>query len=169
MSGRRPAGQQSDTAASAALWSEGSAVGSDCSVLGMNEGSDCVGEGFAVGEPFDVDSLHDLRTRVQTLTSRLGMSVPASAAVVLVVSELATNAVVHGGGHGWASLWFEDGIIWCRVRDDGPGIADPDVGKALPPPEQPTGRGLWIVRRLASRLVIGAGASGRGAVITAAL
>lgn len=66
----------------------------------------------------------------------------------LVVSELATNAVVHGRGAIRLRLQVDDGDVWGEVIDAGGGFehelreADPDAT---------SGRGLLIVDRLTTR------------------
>jgi anti-sigma regulatory factor (Ser/Thr protein kinase) len=86
--------------------------------------------------------------------------------VVLVVYELATNAVRHGGGSGRLELWRENGKFVCRVSDSGPGLADPMIGTRPPALDVSGGRGLWIAHRLSSvKIDTGAG----GTTVTAAM
>jgi anti-sigma regulatory factor (Ser/Thr protein kinase) len=83
----------------------------------------------------------------------------------VVLSELVTNALRHGGTPARVSLWREPGAIVAVVADDGPGIDDPFAG--LRPPALPErGAGLWIANRFSSSLTIEQGPSG-GAVVTA--
>ena len=87
--------------------------------------------------------------------------------VVLVVHELASNVVRHGGGAGRLRLWREDRRIVCRVSDSGPGLADTGALGTEPPSSRvPGGRGLWIARRLAD-LRIETGPA--GTVVTASM
>jgi anti-sigma regulatory factor (Ser/Thr protein kinase) len=67
--------------------------------------------------------------------------------LVLAVHELATNAVRHGGGHGVLRAWRENGTLLCEIADRGH-IADPLVGRELPPDVTGGGRGLWLVNHL---------------------
>jgi anti-sigma regulatory factor (Ser/Thr protein kinase) len=83
--------------------------------------------------------------------------------VVLVVQELATNVVRHGGGRGRLRLWSEGRRILCRVSDQGPGLTDTQT---QPSPRTPGGRGLWIARRLADLRIE---SSPAGTVVTAGL
>jgi hypothetical protein len=53
----------------------------------------------------------------------------------------AEAAVAYGYGYGADSLV-------CQVRDDGPGIADPDAGSVRPEARARHGRGLWMTRQL---------------------
>jgi anti-sigma regulatory factor (Ser/Thr protein kinase) len=117
--------------------------------------------------------LGSLRTRVASWMNKLGAG-PSGDDVVLVVHELATNVVRHGGGSGRVRMWRERGRIVCRVSDSGPGMplglaqaaqAKAEAG-AEPEVRRPGGRGLWIARRLAD-VRIETGPS--GTVVQAAL
>lgn len=73
---------------------------------------------------------------------------PAASDVVLVVSELATNAVVHsasgGGGRFWVHLEaFPGEYVWIEVCDEGGPWTGRDGGDERP-------HGLDIVRELAA-------------------
>lgn len=76
---------------------------------------------------------------------------PATAeAVRLVVSELVSNAVMHGTGAIAVTLATEPDGVRVSVSDDGAGFlrsGDP----AMPPPDAPGGRGLALVSRLSAR------------------
>ena len=66
---------------------------------------------------------------------------------VLMVSELVTNAVAHGQ---------PEITLWLRLRPGRLTVAVADRGEApltcaMPPPQQPFGRGLVIVNALAAR------------------
>lgn len=82
----------------------------------------------------------------------------------LLVSEVVTNAVRHGGGaDGHAidmSVRVDERRVRVEVADDGPGF-DPD----LPSPTmfQESGWGLFLVRQLSDRW--GAERTGRGALV----
>ncbi|MBP2336718.1 anti-sigma regulatory factor (Ser/Thr protein kinase) [Saccharothrix coeruleofusca] len=68
--------------------------------------------------------------------------------VRLVVTELAANSVLHGGGTGTAWLWADRTHLFCQASDRGH-ITDPLAGRRPAPPEQPRGRGLLLVNHLA--------------------
>ncbi|ARF57550.1 ATP-binding protein [Streptomyces gilvosporeus] len=74
--------------------------------------------------------------------------------VVLCVSELATNAVLHGvpPGRGyrlWLALGAEDGVLRVEVHDSGDGEPRvPERGRAA---DEESGRGLWLVSVLADK------------------
>ncbi|MFB7331027.1 anti-sigma factor RsbA family regulatory protein [Streptomyces adustus] len=97
---------------------------------------------------FDAAALPDTRdTAVHEARSR-GMSAARLPDLALVVAELTTNSVVHGGGEGTFRLWAEGGRIVCEVRDSGR-LTDPLAGRRPARPEQIGGRGLLLVHRLA--------------------
>ena len=123
-----------------------------------------------VDQPFDGHGLYGLRETLAAHASRLGAGEDQIDHLLIVASELATNAVRHGGGAGRVRLWHHQGTLFCQVSDHGPGIADPTVGATLPDPTTSEGgRGLWICRRLAARLSIENAADGRMTVVTAAI
>lgn len=70
---------------------------------------------------------------------------------MLVLSELVTNAILHGGGTAEVSLWRTDDGVVMEVGDHGPGLSDRFAG--LRPPHLPSrGAGLWIARLESARL-----------------
>jgi anti-sigma regulatory factor (Ser/Thr protein kinase) len=68
--------------------------------------------------------------------------------VALIVAELTTNSVVHGGGSGTLRVWAEDGHVVCEVRDHGH-LHDPLAGRRPPARDKLGGRGLLLVHSLA--------------------
>jgi anti-sigma regulatory factor (Ser/Thr protein kinase) len=66
-------------------------------------------------------------------------------AVALMVSELATNCVVHAESDFTVSVDRDDTTVRVDVADVGAGV----VALRDPPPDEPGGRGLRIVARLA--------------------
>ena len=81
----------------------------------------------------------------------------------LMVTELVTNAVLHGGLQESAPIYLtarvEPGRVRVSVCDCGDGFELRDTGTA-PPGSAPTGRGLYIVNRLADRMLVD-GVTGR--------
>lgn len=65
----------------------------------------------------------------------------------LLVSEVATNALVHGSGDVRVSVRAEDHRVRVEVADDGPGWPQPRRAGA----EAEGGRGLALVEALATR------------------
>lgn len=124
-----------------------------------------------VDQPFDADGLYALRATLAAHASRHGTPEQQIEHLIIVASELAANAIRHGGGAGRLRLWHHDTTLYCQVTDQGPGITDPVVGTTPPDPTNPYGgRGIWITRHLTSELRIEPGPNGRGTItITAAI
>jgi anti-sigma regulatory factor (Ser/Thr protein kinase) len=93
---------------------------------------------------------HDIRTALA------GSSLPAEAAddLVLAISELVTNAVLHGRPPVRVRLWSTSNRQLCTITDQGPGFNDPFAGY-LPAGGRYLahgGRGLWLARQLCDQL-----------------
>lgn len=102
-------------------------------------------------QAFDRGSLVALRSAVSAHGDRLGVTGDRLSDLMLIAHELATNAIVHGGGRGRLELWAEEGSVYCRVRDWGAGFAEraASAGQLTPAVGASSGRGLWLVRQLA--------------------
>ncbi|GLI02546.1 ATP-binding protein [Phytohabitans aurantiacus] len=123
-----------------------------------------------VDQTFDADGLYALRATLAAHASALGAPDEQVEHLLIVAVELATNAIRHGGGSGRLRLWRDNGHLYCQVSDRGPGIPDATVGRTPPDPTRlDGGRGMWICRNLAARIVIDRGPGGRGATVTAAI
>jgi anti-sigma regulatory factor (Ser/Thr protein kinase) len=83
---------------------------------------------------------------------------------VLAANEVATNALVHGGGHGRVRLWVDDRELLCVVSDAGHGLDDALAGFTPPSPGRVGGRGLWIARQVCDSVRIGRAPDGGFAV-----
>lgn len=67
--------------------------------------------------------------------------------VELVVTELATNSLLHGGGTARVRLGTAGRHFVCEVRDGG-GLTDPLAGRRPSSPGQSGGRGLLLVHQV---------------------
>ena len=78
--------------------------------------------------------------------------VPAAKALDMLVAgtEVAANALTHGGGIEEIRAGRADGRFVCEVIDRGGGFDDPVAGYLAP--RQGAGSGLWVARQLAWRL-----------------
>ncbi len=104
---------------------------------------------------FGLDSLYELRSSVAAHASALGLDGDRLSHLLVVATELATNAVRHGGGSGTLRLWSAGGAIYCQVSDGGSGIADPHTAGTMPTPITREGsRGLWMARQLSDDMRI---------------
>jgi anti-sigma regulatory factor (Ser/Thr protein kinase) len=128
---------------------------------------DPVPDGVALDQSFRTGDLYSLRAAVSAHASALGGKQEQVETLVIVASELATNAIVHGGGAGRLQLWSLDGQLLLRVTDRGPGIADPNrAGRTAREPSALGGRGLWIARQLCDEVDIASGPSGSAVTVT---
>ncbi|WP_026423878.1 sensor histidine kinase [Actinokineospora inagensis] len=128
----------------------------------------------SVGRPAEPDAARGLlvgvgdlgaaRAMVSTEARAHGLSEQRVGDVALVVTELVTNSIEHGGGHARLAVWAADGELVCQVRDDGT-LADPLAGLRPAPVDQAHGRGLLLVQSLADLVTIHA--DGRGTVVRA--
>jgi anti-sigma regulatory factor (Ser/Thr protein kinase) len=96
--------------------------------------------------PIDEASLDDARVAVERDARRAGLSHGGAQDLVAAVSELMANSLRHGGG-GVLRTWDDGDALLFEVVDAGV-IADPLVGRRLPPPNATKGRGLWLVNQL---------------------
>lgn len=126
------------------------------------------GQPVSLDQSFDGDSLYALRAAVAAHATALGADEDALFHLLIIAGELAANAVRHGGGRGRLRLWRTRELLHCQVSDIGTGIRDADtVGTAPAPPGAPGGRGMWMVRQLASHITIDS--TPHGVTITASL
>jgi anti-sigma regulatory factor (Ser/Thr protein kinase) len=120
---------------------------------------------------FTVADLAKLRSLIADCAAVAGLPAERGGEFVLVAHELIANAIEHGGGRGQVQVFCADGELHCRVHDRGPGVSSDAVPSQLSAlailDGGEGGCGLWIVRELADRLVIGA--NGAGAIVTASL
>jgi anti-sigma regulatory factor (Ser/Thr protein kinase) len=96
---------------------------------------------------FGAHQLSRVRHFVADRAELAGLPADRASDLVLAVSEVATNSVIHGGGHGTLRVWTENGSLMCEVRDDGT-FTDPLAGRVRPTPAQADGRGLWLANAL---------------------
>lgn len=95
-----------------------------------------------------VDELVALRQFVVERALLIGADHEARRDLELVVTELVTNGLVHGGGSSQVSLWRDDRHLVCEVRDRGH-LTDALAGRRPATAEQQGGRGLLLVHHLA--------------------
>ena len=77
----------------------------------------------------------------------------------LAASELATNAVVHGGGSGSVAMWADPAAAVLEVSSPGP-LVDPLSGRLRPPPGNEGGAGLYLVHHLCDLVQVRSGPAG---------
>ena len=91
--------------------------------------------------------LPEVRALVHTHAKAAGLSRDRADDLVLAVSEVAANTLLHTRGPGILNVWHDDTEIVCEVHDDGV-IADPMAGRRAPPPGALGGHGLWLVHQV---------------------
>ncbi|MGF1597409.1 MAG: MEDS domain-containing protein [Acidimicrobiales bacterium] len=104
-----------------------------------------------VEEPTPLTARHCLEALMSDRTdARTGLNLE------IALSEVVTNAVVHGAPPITMRCWLEPTSIVCAVTDSGPGVSDPLTGWL--PPVDPLalggGRGLWAARQITDDLTI---------------
>jgi anti-sigma regulatory factor (Ser/Thr protein kinase) len=125
-------------------------------------------ERIPLDQTFDANNLVALRSAVAAHGAALGLPDEQCDDLVLLAHELASNAVLHGGGQGRLRLWAGDSHIYCQVTDNGPGMPREITGDHEQPPLGATGgRGLWLVRILSEKIDLRSGPA--GTTVTAAL
>jgi anti-sigma regulatory factor (Ser/Thr protein kinase) len=98
-------------------------------------------------EFFFAPPLRMLREWISQRLVEMGMAASQSNDLVLAVSEVASNSVLHGGGHGSLLTWREEQEVVCEIRDSGR-LTNALVGRVPPDPDQGRGRGLWLTNWL---------------------
>lgn len=114
----------------------------------------------ALGFEFGREQLAAARRLVEGVAATSGLSPSRTTDLVTAASELTANSVIHGGGGGELCAWRQDTELLVEVRDRGSRIEDPLVGRVMPPPEQPHGRGLWLANQLCDLVRIRSGTEG---------
>ena len=97
---------------------------------------------------FDVPRLGALRRVVARHASGAGLPPERVADAQVAVSEVATNALTHGGpGIATLRAWSDPARVVYEIRGAGM-IEDPMAGRIVPPADAPSGRGLLVANRL---------------------
>ena len=90
--------------------------------------------------------------REQLAREAVAERVPSGKSLELLVAatEIATNAIRHGGGIEEVRVGSAEGRFVCEVIDRGIGFDDPLAGYLAP--REGVGTGLWVARQLAWRI-----------------
>lgn len=120
---------------------------------------------MALHRAFDAGSLPDLRKSVLAEAAAVGMVGDRAADVMIVVHELAANAVRHGAGAGRLAMRVMAGRLYCEVSDAGParihGRRPRRAGtQAAQPWPVRRGHGLWLVETAADEVSVTSGMAG---------
>ncbi|MDF5755863.1 ATP-binding protein [Spongiactinospora sp. TRM90649] len=131
----------------------------------MNEDSrphDGSPAGRSVGRiAFGLPGLPGARDFAESCALRHGMSDERVGDLLLAVNEVATNAVTHGADSATMRVWYTGDHLVIQIHDDGQWATDgQSPGESPPAPLATSGMGLWVARRLSSRIAFDAGRSG---------
>jgi anti-sigma regulatory factor (Ser/Thr protein kinase) len=107
---------------------------------------------------FDAAQLAVVRRVSAEFARRAGLPARRIDDLEVIVNELATNSVVHGGS-GTLSIWAEDSRIVYEVRDRGR-LTDPLVGRRPVDLDNLSGRGVLLVNYLADLVRVYTGDDG---------
>jgi anti-sigma regulatory factor (Ser/Thr protein kinase) len=102
--------------------------------------------------------LHSVRALAARFGERAGLHPDRRADLVLAVSEIAANTLVHTAGAGTVHIWVAGHEVICQVHDGG-WITDPMAGRRRPPPEA-AGQGLWVVNHVCDLVEMRTGPGG---------
>jgi anti-sigma regulatory factor (Ser/Thr protein kinase) len=114
-----------------------------------------------IGEPVVAvpvhDTVADLRTLVRARSTAQGWLAPEKLEnLLLALSEVATNAIRHGGEHRELRIWLTGDAVVCEVTDDGRVPPGPLAGYLPPRGGAIGGMGLWLVQQLCDAVAVGA-------------
>jgi serine/threonine-protein kinase RsbW len=109
---------------------------------------------------FGPDLLGGVRTALARLAGAHGLADRAQFNFILVINELTTNAIRHGGGKGCVRLWRHGGELWCEVVDTGPGIPAQPIHRMREPGPCRRGHGLWLAYHICADVHIDTGKHG---------
>jgi anti-sigma regulatory factor (Ser/Thr protein kinase) len=108
---------------------------------------------------FGIEDLGTLRSVVAAKARSAGVADHRVSELVVAVNEVATNSVLHGGGHGTMVVWSNGGTVHCEISD--PGImTDPLVGRGRAASQDESGRGLWLAHQLCDLVQVRSTSSG---------
>lgn len=107
----------------------------------------------------DAQNLSAARLRVADAAAEFGLEPTRRDDLILIVNEVVTNSVRHGGGSGTLRLWEEGSSLICEVSDTGH-IEDPLVGRGKPPADRGSGFGLWLANQLCDLVQIRSSSTG---------
>lgn len=101
----------------------------------------------------DDQDLRVVRQRVLVVAQAAGLTDYQLQCLGLAATEIAANAVHHGGTVATVKTWTAGPRFYCEVSDNGAGIDDPIAGYR--PPAPAGGRcGLWLARTFSDELRI---------------
>ncbi len=107
----------------------------------------------------DPAALPALRSVARQQATAAGLADHRVEDLLLAISEVATNTLVHTPGGGTLRVWPQPGSLVCEVHDSGR-IIDPLAGRQRPATHALGGRGLWLINHLCDLVEIRSGHDG---------
>lgn len=113
----------------------------------------------ADAEVLDFTVVAKARQAVFGWATRAGLPPERVTDLLVAVSEIGGNSIIHGPAGATLLTWSEDGWLVCEIRDKGH-ITDPLVGRVPPPLMTESGRGLLMVNYLCDLVQLKTGPTG---------
>ncbi|HVT78022.1 MAG TPA: sensor histidine kinase [Acidimicrobiales bacterium] len=114
----------------------------------------------------DPPSLRAARHFFADVAARAGLAWDNVQELSVGVSEVLTNARLHGAGAAVMRVWVDDRLV-CVIDDQGIGTDDPLLGLRVPAPTGEGGFGLWYTRQVFDHVDIAAAPEGGTRVVLA--
>jgi anti-sigma regulatory factor (Ser/Thr protein kinase) len=111
----------------------------------------------------DVDVVSPTVAEARNMAARVAATVldpTAADEMALAVSEITSNAHLHGRAPVRLRMWTGPDRVLAWVHDRGHGLADATAGFAPVVPDAQGGRGLWIASQLCNHLTFESGTDG---------
>jgi anti-sigma regulatory factor (Ser/Thr protein kinase) len=113
----------------------------------------------ADAEAVDFTVVAKARQVVFDWATRAGLPAERVTDLLIAVSEIGGNSIIHGTAGATLLTWTEDGWLVCEIRDKGH-IQDPLAGRVPPPMMTESGRGLLMVNYLCDLVQLKTGPTG---------
>jgi anti-sigma regulatory factor (Ser/Thr protein kinase) len=113
----------------------------------------------ADAETFDFTIVAEARQVAYDWATRAGLPADRVTDLLIAISEIGGNSVVHGGDGATLLRWTEDDWLVCEIRDRGH-ITDPLAGRLPAPVMTESGRGLLMVNYLCDLVQLKTGPAG---------
>jgi anti-sigma regulatory factor (Ser/Thr protein kinase) len=110
-------------------------------------------------EVFDFTVVAKARQVAFDWATRAGLPAERVTDLLIAVSEIGGNSIIHGRAGASLLTWTQDGWLICEIRDKGH-IADPLAGRVPPPIMAEAGRGLLMVNYLCDLVQLKTGPTG---------
>ena len=113
----------------------------------------------AIERVADRETLDNARWFGTSYGRTVGLTASQLVDLEIVITELLSNSIRHGGGIGTFRVWTEDRHLVCEVSDAGH-ITDPLAGRLPTDDAQHHGRGLVLVNQIADLVRMHTSANG---------